>query len=243
MNVINIAGAQIKLFTKNPKLLLLFVAGPLFLIYIFGEAFSSIFASAPLSAKSYFGSTLLTMALMQGAYIAFWAVSKDRNTGTEPRLALAPVSVLQRVLGAFLASFISLSALAYLILGLCVGILSIRYQASLDSVLLVLAITCLLATSIGMAVGLVVKKDQAASGILNVCVPLVIFLGGGYAMIPDSGFLHEAARFSPLRWLNLALMSADRAQCLGYLRVGAAYSLGVSLFLLAISALVIRRKS
>ena len=65
MTTLLFAGHQLRLQLRSPGILALFIVGPLFIIFVFGQAFTAIFAAGNqgFSAMQYFGVTLLTMAV------------------------------------------------------------------------------------------------------------------------------------------------------------------------------------
>lgn len=234
MTIILIALQQIRLLLKNPLVVLLFLAAPLFMIFIFGQAFTGVFiaSGAPVKALDYFGVTLFTMAVFQGTFIASWGVFKEQKANTALRLRLAPLGNVAVMSGLFLGSWLILLALATIILLLAKALLSVDYGGSLPALALPLLSLTLLASASGIAIATLIGSERAAGGVLNTLVPLLVFLGGGYFMIPDSGWLHAAAGFSPLRWVNLALLSAARLGLNQYTVPAVVFCVAASLLLL-----------
>ena len=93
MMTLLIAGHQLRLLSKSRGLLALFVAAPLLMIFVFGQAFTGIFnaTGAGIAAADYFGVTLFTMAVFQGSFIAAWGIFKERKANADSRLYLAPL--------------------------------------------------------------------------------------------------------------------------------------------------------
>ncbi|MBU0937281.1 MAG: ABC transporter permease [Spirochaetes bacterium] len=213
MTIILIALQQIRLLLKNPAVVLLFLAAPLFMIFVFGQAFTGVFVAsgAPLRALDYFGVTLFTMAVVQGTFIASWGVFKEQKNNTRLRLRLAPLSNVAVVFGLFLGSWLILLVLSAIVLLLSAVLLSVNYGSSPAALALPLLALTLLASASGISAATLLGSERAAGGLLNTFVPLLVFLGGGYFMIPETGWLHSAARFSPLRWVNLALLEVPRS--------------------------------
>jgi ABC-2 type transport system permease protein len=207
-----IALQQMKLLSKSPAILGLFVAAPLFLVFIFAQAFTALFAAsgAPVRAVDYFGSTMLTLALFQGSSVAVWGIFKEKKSNTDLRLAMAPIGKAAAAMGIFLGSWASLFALGGLV-ALCSALfLSVDYGPSPLTVLVVLASESLLSSALGIGLSVLLRQERAVTGMVNFLVPGLSFLGGCYMIIPESGFLHEAAWISPVRWLNLALLQASK---------------------------------
>jgi len=234
-----IAGHQLRLLSKSRGLLALFVAAPLLMIFVFGQAFTGIFnaTGAGIAAADYFGVTLFTMAVFQGSFIAAWGIFKERKANADSRLYLAPLGRGARLYGTFLGSWAALLALGSLVLLAARFILSVNYGPSPAVALLLLAVESGLASALGVAVACLIGDERPAGAILNTVVPLLVFLGGGYTIIPDSGFLHDISVASPLRWINLALLAATRPEPNRYLLPAILICLPAAALLLALASL------
>ncbi len=243
MNLSIIVRHQIRLFLKTPGILVLIIAAPLFLIFIFGQAFTGIWdkASMGFSAMDYFGITLLTLTLFNGAMVAAWGVSKERKSNTEPRLGIAPLRRGTVVWGTFLGIWVILTALSFILVFLARFVLSVDYGPSAAPVLLVMAGETLLAASLGVSASFLLP-EKAANAILSTGVPLFCFLGGCYTMIPETGFLHDIAVVSPLRWVNLALLAEAAREGNGYTASALLFCVLLSVILMGLTGFGIRRK-
>jgi ABC-2 type transport system permease protein len=244
MKIALIARHQIRLFSKSLAILVLFVVAPFFIIYIFGQAFTSIFAAsgAGIRAMDYFGITLLTLAVFQGTSIASWGVFKEKKSNTEPRLAIAPIGKGEVVYGTFIGTWISLYFLSCLVLLLVKVFLSVNYGPSIALTLLLLAAETSLAAALGVSCAVLVDQERTANGIINAVVPFLVFLGGGYTVIPESGFLHDISVLSPIRWLNLAMITAIRPGPNEYIGVALSFCLLLSACLLGLAGIKVWRR-
>ncbi|MBN2048965.1 MAG: ABC transporter permease [Spirochaetales bacterium] len=235
---------QIRLFSKTLNILVLLIAAPLFLIFTFGQAFSAIWDKGGFDfrALDYFGITLLTLVVFNGAQIASWGIHKEKKSNTETRLSLAPIKKDTVLFGTFLGTWIILSLLTFLLVFLAHFILSVDYGPSIGPVLLLLAAETLLAVSLGVSLAFLLQ-EKAANALLQSLIPLICFLGGCYAMIPESGVLHSVSFISPLRWVNLALMASARGGDNRYLLPALLFCAGLSALFLALTGIRLRRHS
>jgi ABC-2 type transport system permease protein len=63
-----------------------------------------------------------------------------------------------------------------------------------------------MAISLGVVCAFLIKNDGAASGILNMLIPTVVFLGGGYVPLSTMGEgVSRLSVISPVKWTNEAL--------------------------------------
>lgn len=231
MTLIIFIRHQIRLFLKSPNLLILVIAAPLFMIFIFGQAFSAIFSQAgsEISSRDYFGITLLTLAVFNGTFIASWGIYKEKKSNTEPRITAAPVNTGTVIFGTFLGTWIILTILSFLIILLASFVLSVNYGPSPGLPLLLISAETILAAAFGVCMAFLLQ-EKISNALLSIGVPLFVFLGGSYTMIPETGFLHDLSYFSPLRWINLALLEANK-------QGGNAYTLPALTFCGILSAL------
>jgi len=243
MILLHIARHQLRLLFKSPGIIALFIMGPLFLIFIFGQAFTSIFAmtNAGISAIDYFGTTLLTLTVFQGAFVAAWGVAKEKKANTNLRLAVSPVGKTQSLMGTFLGSWASLFLLSLTILALAILFLSVDYGDSFLVPVLMLGSESLLASALGISSAVIIGKEESAGGLLNSLVPVLVFLGGGYMIIPESGFLHDIAWISPVRWVNLAMLQPAGSDPRAYLLPAVGICAALSFILLGLTGLWVRR--
>jgi ABC-type transport system involved in multi-copper enzyme maturation permease subunit len=223
MKLFIIARHQMRLILKSPAILLLFVIAPIFMIYIFGQAFQAIFATSGqgIRAIDYFGATLLSLAIMQGTFIASWSVYKEKKSNTDLRLALAPIGKMEAAFGSFFGAWSILLALVVIVFFLARTLLSVSFGPSPLVSLLLFAAESFFVASLGFSLALIFKDERASGGILSALVPVFCLLGGGYVPIPESGFLHAVSVASPIRWINLALLEASRSGPNRYLAAAA----------------------
>jgi hypothetical protein len=92
MNTLIITGHQIRLLSKSPGILFVMFMAPVVLIYLFGLVFSSLIYDpvSGLNATDYFGSTFLSLGILQGSFIASWGLGKEERNGAVSGFALPP---------------------------------------------------------------------------------------------------------------------------------------------------------
>jgi ABC-2 type transport system permease protein len=182
------------------------------------------------------------MGLCQGTFIASWGVSKDKKSNTAIRMAIAPVGRSTVVFGTFIGTWICLLALGGTVFAAAKFLLSVDYGPSPGLTLLLLGIESLFSAALGISLAVIIDDEKAGNAILNTLIPLIIFLGGGYTMIPETGFLHNIAVISPLRWINLALFSVIKNESNNYAVIAILFCSLVSLLLLGMTALKTGRR-
>lgn len=208
MNILILCRHQIRLLSRSPGILFALFMAPVLMIYLFGMVFASLIndPKSGLGAIDYFGSTLLSLGVLQGTFIASWGIGKEERTGAKLRLSIAPLSPENAILGTLLGTWIILFSLSSLVYLACRFFLSAQYALPLPLVLAVIGAESFLACALGIGLSTLAGSEKKASPLLSTMVPLLCFLGGSYTMIPPDGILHELAPISPVRWVNLALL-------------------------------------
>lgn len=205
--IIIIMRQQLRYLIKSPVTMLVFIFAPVFLIFLLGQGLQAIFAADPdgPGAMNYFGLTLLTMAVMLGGYISAWLINNEDRFKTITRLEISPISMINVYLGKLASSFLMLVSIVIIIMIICNLVLSIEYGNNIPLLLLLVSALAFFSSSLGSLISVLIKNEKAVDGLLNTFFPLLIFLGGGYFIIPDEGFFKEISVISPVRWVNLAI--------------------------------------
>jgi ABC-2 type transport system permease protein len=154
---------------------------------------------------------LLLMILITGLVNTTVSTAREYESRTVKEILLAPVSDRDIALGKILAGFL---------IGFCSGMLEIAICLMLNWLtlppweywpiaLLIISLTALMAASAGLAVGVWVKKIQAAHALsTNTALPLFFLAGGVGVMAFEPQWLQNIAAFVPLTYANHALQMA-----------------------------------
>lgn len=219
------------------------MGSPLLLIFILGQALEQAFAMSANypDATNHFGRIFLVMNLIYCSLLAGWNLAKERSNNTLQRHNMAPVNAFSMTAGLFLGSWISIILLcagtalgAYLLLGLSLG-------HRLGALILLLILSALFSSSLGLLFSLILPDKQSYMGILSGIIPLFIFLGGGYFPIPENTVLEHISYISPLRWIYDCLEAMSLYNNQGPIMETLGILAGLSLIMLFLSFLKIRK--
>jgi len=133
---------------------------------------------------------------------------------------------------------------------LLIVILFSRYALGVDwgespgIVFLIMATEAFMATSLGIGAAFIFKSEGAMSGILNIMIPLMVFLGGGYVPLEqfNSEILLNIAKISPVRWANDTIFKVIYAGNFNDVFTTIAINLIAALVFLTIATLIFRRE-
>lgn len=198
-----VALLAIRQNVRNPIAAGLLTAAPVVLVFILSEALKNVFPGG--RAFAFFTVLILTQATAFGAHLGHWGIHKHRQHATLARLRIAPMGALSFVVGTFAGSFLTLWAFLAIAASATVVLFGVTITGSAVAAIAVLGGGAAFAIALGMLVATVVESPQAALGVSNTLIPAVILASGGYVPIPESGFLFEVSRFSPLGWMNRSI--------------------------------------
>jgi ABC-type multidrug transport system permease subunit len=154
---------------------------------------------------------LLLMILITGLVNTTVSTAREYELRTIKEVLLAPVSNRDIALGKILSGFLIGFCSGLLEIAICVAFkwLTLPSWEHLPVALLVIALTSLMAASAGLAVGVWVKKIQAAHALsTNTALPLFFLAGGVGVLAFEPLWLQNIAAFVPLTYANHALQMA-----------------------------------
>lgn len=154
----------------------------------------------------YYAVTMLTLILLYASLTGFWAVRSEMEQRTAARMMCAPVRGYEVLMGKVIGciSVTIVQGLAVIVFSKL--ILKAYWGENLLPVAIILLTYSIMTVCLGVATAYIFKGAEAASGVLNTIIPLLVFLGGGYMPLTFlTGFLAKIAVISPVNWANTAL--------------------------------------
>lgn len=155
----------------------------------------------------YYGITMLTMIMMYGTMQAAGMMDLERTERTGLRLKASPFSMSGVFLAKACTSVLTLLAQALILMVMNTVAYGITYR-NMAIVLLSLAPYALFCNALGLAALQLTGEARAASGLLNIVVVLLVFLGGGYVPVDLlSPVLAKLAASTPVGLYNKGLLA------------------------------------
>ena len=195
-------------------------------------------------AIDYYGITMTTLIIMYGSMSGAFGINGERTKKTGNRILTSPIKKYEFFIGKSIGAFITL------MFQLSIVILFSRYALGVDwgespgIVFLIMATEAFMATSLGIGPAFIFKSEGAMSGILNIMIPLMVFLGGGYVPLEqfNSEILLNIAKISPVRWANDTIFKVIYAGNFNDVFTTIAINLIAALVFLTIATLIFRRE-
>lgn len=154
-------------------------------------------------AMDYYAITMLTLITLYSTMTGAGAIKGERNLKTLNRLLCSPVHKYEILTGKIFGTLAITVLQVLAVIGFSKFVLKTYWGNHMGMVLLLVMSEVIMAVSLGLGVAFLTQNDKV---ILNLLVPIMGFLGGGYVPIEDSGeLLLKLANFSPLRWVNQSI--------------------------------------
>jgi ABC-2 type transport system permease protein len=195
-------------------------------------------------AIDYYGITMTTLIIMYGSFAGAYGIKGEKTRKTGDRILTSPIKKYEFFVGKNIGAFVSL------IFQLLIVIIFSRYALGVDwgtnpgIVFLIMASEAFMAIALGIGVAFIFKSEGAMSGVLNIMIPLMIFLGGGYVPLEqfNSEILFNVAMFSPVRWANNTIFKVIYGGNFSDVFTTIAINLIAATVCLTISALIFRKE-
>jgi len=158
------------------------------------------------SSLDYYAVTMLTLILMYASLTGLWSIKNEKNYKTQNRILAGPVSKFDLLTGKVLGGILITLIQTGVVILFSKYILNAYWGPDIFTIMLVIVSQAIMAISIGTGIAYLIRSDSAATGVLNVAIPIFVFLGGGYVPLSMLGTtLGKISGLSPVRWTNSAI--------------------------------------
>lgn len=160
-------------------------------------------------AVDYYGVTMTTLIVLYSAMTGAYAMKSEKNGKTEGRMMVAPIGKKEIFIGKILGSLVVTILQIFIVIIFSKYVVGVNWGNNIIILFLVIGSEIIMAVSLGIGVSFLTKTESAMNGILNVMIPIMVFLGGGYVPIEqfNSEMLNTISNFSPVRWVNSSILN------------------------------------
>lgn len=157
-------------------------------------------------SMDYYAITMLTMIMLYAALTGFWGVRSEIEEKTAARTLCAPVRNYEFLTGKVAGGIIVTITQGLVVILFSSLVLKAYWGENILMVALLLLTYSIMTISLGVALAYLFRNGEAAMGILNTAIPILVFLGGGYVpMSVMNNTISSIAVISPVKWINSAL--------------------------------------
>ncbi|WP_068612940.1 ABC transporter permease [Paenibacillus tuaregi] len=205
---------------------------------------TSILANRQPGSMDYYALAMSVMVGLWGAMSAVRLIRSEITRGTAPRLAAAPVRRSEVFAGKVLGSIVQNFLCVLIVVLVSKFAFGAYWGEHLWLALLLLLTEVVMAVSLGLGVSYLFKGN-ASSGLIMLFVQLASFFGGAYFPVGDasgSSVTSYITRMSPIYWTNRALLEMVYKPSVSAAWPAISLNIGLAVLLLAVSAVLMRRK-
>ncbi|MGG4106780.1 ABC transporter permease [Paenibacillus lautus] len=210
-----------------------------------GESYvveSSIQGARQPGSLDYFAIAVTTMIILYSALTAGGLIDSERKRNTVQRLLASPVTKAEIFAGKITGTLVINAVFVIIVVLISKYMFNAYWGENPIMVFLVLFTEILFALSLGLGISYVLKGN-AAGAVIMVIIQLAAFFGGGYTPVASTtGFMREAATYSPLHWSNEALLQLIYSGNGSAAMQAMMLNVGFSVLLLAVAMISMRRR-
>jgi len=193
-------------------------------------------------STDYYSITMLTLIMLYSSLTGFWAIRSEIEQKTAPRVLSSPVHSLDLLTGKVIGCISVTIVQGAVVVLFSRWVLNAFWGQDILPVALLILTYAFMTVSIGVALAFLIRSSDAASGVLNTLIPVLVFLGGGYVPLSVmNGFIVRLAQISPVYWINSALFKIIYDRDFSGIPVSIAINLGIAILSLIISAIFSKR--
>lgn len=184
-------------------------------------------------ALDFYGLSIMTMMIIYGAYISAYGIIEERKAGTLSRVTTAPVKKYEYFLGISIGSIAQIMIQNIIIIVIGYFLLGINYGTRPIAFGLIILSHSFMVVSLGFFFAINIKDSNVVNGLINIGAQILVFLGGGYFQLPESGIMNTLSKLSPIYWVNNGLLEAVNLNSNNYVypAIGITLGLGFILFI------------
>lgn len=149
------------------------------------------------SAVDYYAITMLVMILMYGSIYANFAIDTDYYSVVGGRIKTSPINLWEVFLGEGLGVVFTLMWQVIVLLLVSRYVFNVNFGSSIPLILLTALSLSVMSTMLGIFACMVTKKGLVGLTLLNILVPILTFLGGGFVKINFTGILGTLSHLTP----------------------------------------------
>lgn len=193
-------------------------------------------------STDYYAITMLTLIMLYSSLTGFWGIRGEVEQKTAPRILCSPVRSFELLTGKVIGCIFVTIAQGLVVVLFSKWVLNAYWGQDILPVTLLVLTYAIMTVSLGVVLAFLIRSSDAASGILNTLIPLMVFLGGGYVPLSVmNGFIGKLAQISPVYWINTALFKIIYERDYSGIPASIAINLGAAILFIVISALFSKR--
>lgn len=195
-------------------------------------------------STDYYAITMLTLIMLYSSLTGFWGFRNEVEQKTGPRILCSPIRNYEMLTGKVIGAITVTIVQGLVVILFSKWILKANWGQDPLPVALLILTYAIMTVSLGVALAFLIKSSDAASGILNTIIPILVFLGGGYIPLDVMGdSFAKIGMVSPVYWVNTALFKIIYERDYSGMAASLGVNLGLAFLFITISALFSIRRN
>lgn len=189
-------------------------------------------------AMDYYAVTMLTLIVLYSSLSGVSSINNEKTLHTMTRMLASPASKYHILTGKVLGTLAITLIQVLVLMGFSKYALGTNWGQHPATVIGLVAAEVTMAVSLGLGLALLLKDEGTPRGLLNMLIPVVAFLGGGY--VPAETFgktMLMLSEYSPLRWINRAIFQVIYGNDFSTVGTALLFNLGIALVFIVITSL------
>lgn len=196
------------------------------------------------SARDYYGVTMLTLIILYASLTGAWSIKHEKIKKTGKRMLCSPMKKYEMLTGKLIGTVLVTIIQIFIVILFSKYILRVYWGQNFAVILGIIISEIVMAVSIGVGVGIIIKNENAMSGILNIFIPFIVFFGGGYVPLSNfnSPIINLISKASPLKWTNDAIFKVIYGGSFKYVPEALLFNLATAVVFITVSSILFREE-
>ncbi|GAA0732316.1 SagG family ABC transporter permease subunit [Clostridium oceanicum] len=158
------------------------------------------------SSIDYYSVTMFTMIILYGSAVGAGTVMSENRRNTLKRVYTSYAGKGKLALGKIIGSLIIVFFQVMLVFLFSKYMFHAYWGNHIKEVILIALTLVIMSVSIGIGAATMSKNQNVVSIIINMAIPIMVFLGGGYLPLNMFGkIFSNVSHISPIKWTNDAI--------------------------------------
>ncbi|NMS90188.1 ABC transporter permease [Clostridioides difficile] len=180
---------------------------PVIIIILLGYLTSKSYGDE-FTSYNYYTIVTIPFCILMGIISVSYAAQDEKGSNTSYRYMISPISITDLVLSKLFSCTIILSLCNLITLVILRGIFHMSFGGKFLAVIFLLTCESIVASSIGLFLGLVCKNLDMLRNIINMPIVIFGFLGGVFFPVSSlNSTISLIINISPLTWINRAIVA------------------------------------
>ena len=153
-------------------------------------------------SMDYYGVTITSMFIFYGLSFISTYIIGDKRQKTRDRILISPVSDVTYQWGLIAGNVIMLILQVLLLIFVSSVVFNTYWGDNLFMPILIFISELIMISALGAVIGITIKSEAVVSGIAQIIIPVLVFLGDGYVKIEATGIFGTIKKLSPIYWVN-----------------------------------------